>query len=75
MTKEKLWAIYVAKNPQFDGDGNITLSAAGLRKMFEQTWECGRQNGFINGKAFMENQKEPQKNNMADLFKGMFGKQ
>lgn len=42
MTKDKLWAAYVAKNPQFANDeGNITLSAAGLRKLFSQTWEYG----------------------------------
>jgi len=54
MTKDQLWAAYVAKNPQFAGGGNVTLSAAGLRKMFEQTWEMGRKDGFENGKSWAE---------------------
>jgi hypothetical protein len=37
--KSQLWKIYVAKNPSFAGDGNITMSARGLRKMFDQTWD------------------------------------
>ena len=39
MTKKELWKIYSKRNPSFDGEGMITLSAAGLRKMFETTWE------------------------------------
>jgi hypothetical protein len=37
MTKKELWKIYSKRNPSFDGEGNVTLSAAGLRKMFETT--------------------------------------
>jgi hypothetical protein len=37
--KSQLWKIYVAKNPSFAGDGNITMSARGLRKLFDQTWD------------------------------------
>ena len=39
MKKSQLWKIYVAKNPSFEGDGNITMSARGLRKLFDQTWD------------------------------------
>ena len=39
MKKSQLWKIYVAKNPSFAGDGNITMSARGLRKLFDQTWD------------------------------------
>jgi hypothetical protein len=39
MKKSELWKIYVAKNPSFAGDGNITMSARGLRKLFDQTWD------------------------------------
>jgi hypothetical protein len=39
MKKSQLWKIYVSKNPSFAGDGNITMSARGLRKLFEQTWD------------------------------------
>jgi hypothetical protein len=39
MKKSQLWKIYCAKNPSFAGDGNITMSARGLRKLFDQTWD------------------------------------
>ena len=38
MKKSELWKIYCAKNPSFAGDGNVTMSARGLRKLFDQTW-------------------------------------
>jgi len=37
--KSQLWKIYVAKNPAFERDGNVTLSTRGLRKLFDQTWD------------------------------------
>jgi len=39
MTRAELWAIYAEKNPQFNGEGNVTLNANGLRKLFDQTWD------------------------------------
>ena len=39
MKKSQLWKIYVAKNPAFERDGNVTLSTRGLRKLFDQTWD------------------------------------
>ena len=45
MTKKELWKIYSKRNPSFDGEGMITLSAAGLRKMFETTWEIAMYDG------------------------------
>jgi hypothetical protein len=45
MKKEKLWAIYVEKNPQFAGKGNVTLSTKGLRKLFDTTWDIAYQEG------------------------------
>lgn len=73
MERHELWAAYVAKNPQFNGAGNVTLSASGLRKMFEQTWERGRENGFANGKAYAENQakiRTSKSDRVSDLIKG-----
>jgi hypothetical protein len=43
--KSQLWKIYVAKNPSFAGDGNITMSARGLRKLFDQTWDLAYEEG------------------------------
>jgi hypothetical protein len=45
MTKEELWKIYSKKNPSFNGDGNVTMSAKGLRKMFDTTWEIAMYDG------------------------------
>ena len=45
MKKSQLWKIYVAKNPSFAGDGNVTMSARGLRKMFDQTWDLAIHEG------------------------------
>ena len=45
MTKKELWKIYSKRNPSFDGEGMITLSAAGLRKLFETTWEVAMYDG------------------------------
>jgi hypothetical protein len=50
MTKQELWAQITAKNPSFDGNGNVTLSAAGLRKMFDLVWDKAYSSGFDNGK-------------------------
>jgi hypothetical protein len=45
MTKEELWKIYSKKNPSFNGDGNVTMSARGLRKLFDTTWEIAMYQG------------------------------
>lgn len=39
MTKQELWAIYVERNPTFKGEGNVTISKRGLRKLFDTTWD------------------------------------
>lgn len=54
MKKEELWAAYVAKNPSFEGGGNVTMSAAGLKKMFDQTYERAHQQGVKNGKTLAD---------------------
>lgn len=45
MTKSELWRIYTKRNPSFDGDGNITMTANGLRKLFDTTWEVAMYDG------------------------------
>ena len=45
MTREQLWKIYCDKNPSFAGEGNVTMSARGLRKLFEQTWDYAYEHG------------------------------
>ena len=51
MKKSQLWKIYVAKNPSFAGDGNITMSARGLRKLFDQTWDFAFHEGEDENEA------------------------
>jgi len=49
MTKEELWKVYSNKNPSFDGSGNVTLSAKGLRKLFDTTWDVAMYDGEEEG--------------------------
>jgi hypothetical protein len=39
MTKKQLWDKYTERNPSFKEKGNVTLSSAGLKKLFDQTWD------------------------------------
>lgn len=45
MTKNKLWSIYVKKNPSFEGDGTVTMTCKGLRKFFDTTWDTAYYDG------------------------------
>ena len=45
MTKEQLWKVYCDKNPSFSGGGNVTMSARGLRKLFDTTWDTAMYDG------------------------------
>jgi hypothetical protein len=51
MKKSQLWKIYVAKNPAFERDGNVTLSTRGLRKLFDQTWDLAYHEGEEENEA------------------------
>jgi len=43
MTREELWSELVNKHPSFGGDGQVTLGAAGLRRLFDLiVWGRGR---------------------------------
>jgi len=45
MTQQELWSAYCARNPSFSGDGEVTMSAGGLKKLFDQTWQFAEQHG------------------------------
>lgn len=47
MDKEKLWEIYLKKNPHW-GKDSVHLTANGLRKFVEQVWRYGYQHGIQN---------------------------
>lgn len=69
MTKRELWNKYVERNPSFDGDGNVTLSARGLRKMFDQTWEIAFDSGAMDDEPYVP----PKDVEIPESFKNIFG--
>lgn len=71
MTKSELWKIYTDKNPAFAGDGQVTMSAAGLRKLFDQTWEQAYEQGKSVGAALAQ-VSQGSKGRFDDMFRGVF---
>ena len=71
MTKNKLWSIYVKKNPSFEGDGNVTMTVKGLRKFFDTTWDTA----YYDGEPDVENIEQSFQQDSAglDVLKSMFG--
>jgi hypothetical protein len=65
MKKSELWAIYAKRNPSFDGDGNVTMTARGLRKLFETTWDTA----FYDG----EDEESMPTNASVEQLKHIFG--
>ena len=62
MNKQKLWSAYVSKNPHWL-TGNVTLTPAGLEKLFTQTYDKAHVQGFADGavateRAFRSKKKE-----------------
>jgi len=73
MKKEQLWAAYVAKNPQFKGTQRFSMTPQGLRKLFEQTWDRGYEEGIENGKAIGRAQAAPKATtDMPEFMRGIF---
>lgn len=70
MTKDKLWEIYVSRNPKFLTEG-AALTPSGLKKFFDQTWEAGHDQGVANGRVL--GAEEERKKIPKDLFSGIFG--
>lgn len=71
MTKNELWNIYVKRNPSFNGNGNITMSAKGLKKLFDTTWDTA----FYKGEEEDENieQNFQQQSSSVDMLRSIFG--
>ena len=44
MTQDALWEHYLSKNPHWQENG-VRLTAAGLKKLFDQTWDQGSKVG------------------------------
>jgi hypothetical protein len=72
MTKEQLWKIYSRKNPSFNGDGNVTMTAKGLRKLFDTTWEIAMYDGEEEP-VEKTSQSFQQESASLDMLKSIFG--
>jgi hypothetical protein len=70
MTRSQLWKIYVKRNPSFDGDGNVTMTARGLRKMFDTTWDVAYFDGEMESDG---SYRRHQQNDNVEALKSMFG--
>jgi hypothetical protein len=71
--KEKLWMEYIRQNPAFAGPGAVTMSAAGVRKFFEKTYDAGHFNGVTHGRNAEAAQTEQKIANSKWLAETLFG--
>jgi hypothetical protein len=70
MTKNELCNIYVKRNPSFNGNGNITMSANGLKKLFDTTWDTA----FYKGEEEDETDHNFQQQSASvDMLRSIFG--
>ena len=45
MERTELWNAYCARNPSFEGGGTVTITADGLKKLFDQTYTMAYEEG------------------------------
>ena len=64
LSREALWQHYLTKNPHWQENG-ARLTAAGLKKLFEQTWEQGYRVGHTQ--AFGQSLRD-QLGDVSELF-------
>ena len=71
MKKSELWAIYAKRNPSFEGDGNVTMTARGLRKLFDTTWD----RAYFDGEDELREPEPVSSSDSANLkaLKNLFG--
>jgi len=74
MNSVELWQIVIRKNPSFDADGQVTLSAKGLKKLFDLAYQKGYDHGFENGKAWEELNHRAMPGGPLNIFKDIFDK-
>ncbi|TXH49343.1 MAG: hypothetical protein E6Q97_22945 [Desulfurellales bacterium] len=71
MTQQELWSAYCVRNPSFAGDGEVTMTANGLKKLFEQTWRIAHEAGVASEKERGSRLTDEPTN---ALFEAFFGK-
>ncbi len=69
MKKEELWDIFTKKNPGWKDEG-ANLTPAGIKKLFDTTYEQGHKQGVLNGKALAG---KDHAGKTPDFLKGLFG--
>lgn len=69
MQKNELWELITRKNPQFLA-GCVTLTANGLRKLFDTAWDQGHKQGMENGRVIGA-EAAKKANPIADMFEKM----
>ena len=79
MTKDELWQAYAARNPSFAAEGQVTMTSAGLRKLFDQTWNIAFESATQKAKREAEllsklRQSADTRSQGADFFNSIFGK-
>lgn len=75
MTKDQLWKAYTDKNPQFLGSEPVTLTPAGLKKLFDQTFDMGYDHGLTIAKKLQDVVGRSTSTSTADnIFEGLFRK-
>ena len=70
MTQETLWQAYCKRNPSFDSNGEVTMTAAGLKKLYDQTWRFAYEAGVADEK---ESGSRLTDGGGSDLFNQLFG--
>ena len=69
--KDKLWAIYINNNPNWATEG-ANLTPAGLKKLFETTFDKGHELGLANGKAIANRDNKQNKSPVSDIIGSIF---
>ena len=71
--KEKLWMEYIRQNPAFAGPDHVTMSAKGVWKFFEKTYDAAHREGVLAGRALESAQTEECIANSEMLAEKLFG--
>ena len=66
MKREELWKIFVKANPSFGREGYVTMSAKGLRKLFDTTWDQAERHAI-------DSLRVPRRGKSHDIFNEIFG--
>lgn len=70
MKQDQLWKIYTDRNPQFLTEEQVTMSSAGLKRLFDQTYEKAHEQGVKDGRA---QEQMANHGGKGDIFDQMFG--